>query len=108
MEEAPPEKKETDGKLTRSRTRPNRQAMLNAGTIPDKNEKQQYIQQQNSALSAYAIFSHIGFTMVACVFIGVFLGKFLDDRLGFTQRHIIMAITRMAMKWSSRQRACAA
>jgi len=31
---------------------------------------------------AVAFFSQVGITMAACVFVGVMLGKFLDERLG--------------------------
>ena len=40
-----------------------------------KKEKRQIIR-------ALGLMSQIGFTAVVCVFIGVFLGRFLDDWLG--------------------------
>jgi len=38
--------------------------------------------QRNNALQALSYFSQIGFTIASCVLIGVFLGMFLDNRLG--------------------------
>jgi len=62
--------------------------------MPDKKEDQQTErqkeQQQDSALKWYAIYSHLVFTMAACIFGGVFLGKFLDDRLGTSPGLLIL------------------
>ena len=38
--------------------------------------------QQNDFLKALSFFSLIGTTIMACVFIGVFLGRFLDNFFG--------------------------
>ena len=40
--------------------------------------------KDNQTLKALAQFSQIGFTLAASIFVGVFLGKFLDDLLGTT------------------------
>jgi ATP synthase protein I len=39
-------------------------------------------QQYKGYLRALSFFSQIGITMAACVFIGVFLGRFLDNLAG--------------------------
>lgn len=46
--------------------------------------KQQRVskKQQNDLLHALSFFSQIGITMAACVLIGVFSGRYLDDILG--------------------------
>ena len=46
---------------------------------PTKKEK-----QTRDLLRALSFLSQIGITMAACVFIGVFIGKFLDNLLGTT------------------------
>ena len=38
--------------------------------------------QRRELIRALSSLSQVGITMVVCVLIGVFLGKFLDDRLG--------------------------
>jgi len=38
--------------------------------------------QRNSVLHALSFSSQVGVIMAACIFIGVFLGKFLDNLLG--------------------------
>jgi len=45
--------------------------------LPQKKEK-----QHNELLKALSFFSQVGTTIVACIFIGVFLGRFLDNFLG--------------------------
>lgn len=45
---------------------------------PDKNKKS----HKNEFLRGLSFFSQIGVTMVACVLIGVFAGRFLDDLFG--------------------------
>jgi len=45
--------------------------------MPDNKKK-----RRGSVLRALSISSQIGVTMTACVFIGVFLGKYLDKLLG--------------------------
>jgi len=40
--------------------------------------------QRRELVRALSSLSQIGILMVVCVLIGVFLGKFLDDRLGTT------------------------
>ena len=35
-------------------------------------------------MRALSIFSHIGITMVVCVMVGVFIGRFLDSFFGTT------------------------
>jgi len=37
---------------------------------------------RNGVLRALSFSSQIGFTLIACVFVGVFLGKYLDKILG--------------------------
>ena len=44
--------------------------------MPDSKKK-----QKSSILRALSFISQLGFTIAACVVIGVFLGKFLDDLL---------------------------
>ena len=46
---------------------------------PGKDKK-----QTGSLLRALSFLSQIGITMAACVFIGVFVGRFLDKLLGTT------------------------
>ena len=51
--------------------------------MPDKEElAAKKKKEQNEFLRAVSFFSQIGITMAGCVFIGVFLGRFLDNRLG--------------------------
>ena len=45
--------------------------------MPDDNKK-----KRNEFVKALSMLSQIGIIMVACVLIGVFLGSFLDKRLG--------------------------
>ncbi len=40
--------------------------------------------RENKTLRALAQFSQIGFTLAASIFVGVLLGKLLDDLLGTT------------------------
>jgi len=55
----------------------------------NKKENDYNNKQQGSLLHAFAAFSHIGFTIAACIFIGVFLGKFLDSLLGTSPRFLL-------------------
>ena len=48
-----------------------------AEKLPDDNKK-----KRNEFVKALSMLSQIGIIMVACVLIGVFLGSFLDKRLG--------------------------
>jgi len=58
----------------------------------DQQMEQQKEQQQDSAPKGYAVYSHLGFTIAACIFGGVILGKFLDDRLGTSPGLLILCI----------------
>lgn len=40
--------------------------------------------ERKNILKAMGLMSQIGLTVVACVVVGIFLGRFLDDRLGTT------------------------
>ena len=40
--------------------------------------------ERKNILKAMGLMSQIGLTVVACVVLGIFLGRFLDDRLGTT------------------------
>lgn len=51
--------------------------------MPDKEKKQ-------GVLRALSFSSQIGITMAACVFIGVFLGKLIDDFLGTSPWFILI------------------
>ena len=44
--------------------------------------QQQEKKQHNDFLKALSFFSQVGTTIIACVFIGVLLGRFLDDFFG--------------------------
>jgi ATP synthase protein I len=47
-----------------------------------KDSPQKEKKQRNEFVKALSFFSQIGITIAACVFIGVFLGKFLDEFFG--------------------------
>jgi len=46
--------------------------------------------ERKAILRAMGLMSQIAFTFLACVVIGVFVGRFLDDRLGTTPWLLIL------------------
>ena len=49
-----------------------------------KNRAEEARKQRRETIRGLSMISQISVTMVACVLIGVFLGRFLDSRLGTT------------------------
>ena len=50
--------------------------------MSDNKDDRRNERRQNNALQGFAVYSQIGFTIAACVIVGVLLGKFLDRLLG--------------------------
>ena len=51
--------------------------MKNVDVIMDKSKKKQHY----NVVQVLSFASQVGFTMAACVFVGVFVGKYLDEKL---------------------------
>jgi len=70
------------GENTRIGESEQRGAKLDSQSSNQPQEGKQTKGTDKTFLKALSFFSQVGITMAACVFIGVLLGKFLDDRFG--------------------------